>query len=75
MSGLGEVISRSKVHGDQESLELWAMIDLDSLERFELLFPPLNFVWFRCQNFIVSDHLLKAGCHTSINQLLTAISN
>ena len=61
--GPGEVFGGSKVHGYQQPLDLWAMVDLDPLEGLELPRPPRNLVWLCGQGLVVSDHLLETGRH------------
>ena len=58
-----EVFCGSKVHRDQQPLNLWAVVDLDPLEGFELPRLPRNLVWLRGQGLVVSDHLLETERH------------
>ena len=63
MPGPSEVFGGAKVHGNQQSLDIRSMVDLYSLEGFELPGSPRNLVWLRSQGLIVGDHLIEIGRH------------
>ena len=69
MSGLGKVFSGTKVDGDQQPLDLRAMVDLDPFTRLELPFLPRNLARFRGQGLVVVDHLLETGSHISTKSI------
>ena len=69
MSGLGKVFSGTIVDGDQQPLNLRAMVDLDPFTRFELLCLPRNLARFRGQGLVVVDHLLETGSHISTKSI------
>ena len=69
MSGLSKVFSGTKVDGDQQPLDLGAMVDLDPFSRLKLPSLPRNFGRFRGQGLEVVDHMLETGSHISTKSI------
>ena len=76
---MSKVFSGTKVDGDQQPLDLGAMVDLDPFSRLELPCLPRNLGRLRGQGLVVVDHLLETGRHISTksntNDYITLIIN